>query len=298
MEKFIADLSSLNLNFTLNEPMSRHTTFGIGGNADIFINVKTPEELSGVISLARKCNIQTTVIGNGSNLLVSDDGVEGAVVRLEECEEISQNGEFITCFAGTKLATLCKFAEKNSLAGLEFAYGIPGTVGGALYMNAGAYGGEIKDVVVSAECIDREGNISVIKDTNMCLGYRTSIFKKKGYTILSVTFKLDEGIKSEISANMRDYMERRISKQPLDKKSAGSTFKRPEGAYAGALIEGCGLKGFAVGDAEVSQKHAGFVVNNGNAKCSDVLCLIDKVQQKVKEETGYDLEPEVIFIGR
>lgn len=298
LEQFICELSNQKIEYIENEAMCRHTTFGIGGTADVFATPKNPCELARVVSLAKKLDVPYLVVGNGSNLLVSDEGIEGAVIKVGDWNEISHDGEIVTCTAGVKLANLCKYCEEQGLSGLEFGYGIPGTVGGALYMNAGAYGGEIKDVVICSECINDDGEIIKVLADDMRLGYRTSVFKDNKNIITSVTFKLSKGERSEIRAKMDDFMGRRIAKQPLEAKSAGSTFKRPEGNFAGTLIEQCELKGFAIGGAEVSKKHAGFVINNGNATCSDVLNLISHIQQTVCLKTGYTLEPEVIFVGR
>lgn len=297
-EQFVCELSNEKIEYLENCPMCRHTTFGIGGAADVFVTPKDSCELARVISLAKKYNVPYLVIGNGSNLLVSDMGIEGAVIKVGDWKEISCDGQTVVCSAGVKLANLCKYCEECGLTGLEFGYGIPGTVGGALYMNAGAYGGEMKDVVASCECINEKGEIVTVLSEDMLLGYRTSIFKTNKKVITSVTFKLKKGDKAEIRAKMDDFMGRRIAKQPLEEKSAGSTFKRPVGNFAGTLIEQCGLKGFSIGGAEVSTKHAGFIINKGGATCSDVLRLISHVEQTVSLKTGYALEPEVIFVGR
>ena len=298
LENFVNELSKLKTEYLLNEPMCRHTTFGIGGAADVFVAPKNSEELKTVISLALQNGVAYTVVGNGSNLLVSDKGIEGAVVKVGDWNEITHTDKTVTCSAGVKLANLCKYCEQNGLSGLEFAYGIPGTVGGALYMNAGAYGGEMKDVVTSAEYIAKDLTLVSINAEDMKLGYRTSAFKNNGGIITSVTFSLNKDNSAEIRAKMDDFMARRILKQPLEAKSAGSTFKRPVGNFAGTLIEQCGLKGFSIGGAEVSVKHAGFVINKGNATCADVLRLISHIEQTVSIKTGYVLEPEVIFVGR
>lgn len=298
LEQFICELSELKTEYLLNEPMCRHTTFGIGGAADVFVMPKSAKELEKVLLAAKRSAVPYYVVGNGSNLLVSDKGVEGAVIRVGDWNDISACGETVICSAGVKLANLCKFCEQNGLSGLEFAYGIPGTVGGALYMNAGAYGGEIKEAVVSAEYISKDIELCSISCDDMRLGYRTSIFKNKGGIITSATFELKKADPKEIRAKMDDFMARRVAKQPLEAKSAGSTFKRPVGNFAGTLIEQCGLKGFSVGGAEVSTKHAGFVINKENATCSDVLRLISHIEQTVSLKTGYALEPEVIFVGR
>ena len=230
--------------------------------------------------------------------MVSDGGIEGAVISLSGINGISAEGEKITCGAGAMLSSVCLKALSLSLTGLEFAYGIPGTAGGALYMNAGAYGGQIADVIESAECLNAAGDIKTLKKEDMQLGYRSSIFKKGGLIIISLTLALKKGDKAEIKAEMDDLLNRRKQKQPLEYPSAGSTFKRPEGYFAGALIEKNGLKGSAVGGAQVSEKHAGFVINRGGATAADVKALIGKIQKKVFENDGVMLEPEVIFTGR
>ncbi len=291
-------LSELKIEYAKSEPMSRHTTFKIGGSADIFVKVKDEDELKLVLSLACEYNTPYFILGKGSNLLVSDQGIEGIVISLDGIDNIEIYDDTVVCGAGASLRSLCVAAQKASLSGLEFAYGIPGTVGGALYMNAGAYGGEMSQVVVSATAIDSKGNIIEFSLPDMKLGYRTSAFKNTDLIITSVTFKLKQGDSAEIKAAMDDFFARRRDKQPLEYPSAGSTFTRPEGYFAGALIEQNNLKGVSVGGAQVSKKHAGFVINTGNATCSDVLLLIEKIKDTVKSADGVDLEPEVIFVGR
>lgn len=291
-------LENENIEYRQNEPMRAHTTFKIGGEADIFIIPASPAAL---IYAVKKCNeleIPYFILGNGSNLLVSDGGIEGAVISLAGINGISSDGEKITCGAGAMLSSVCLKALSLSLTGLEFAYGIPGTAGGALYMNAGAYGGQTADVIESAECLTASGEIKTLKKEDMRLGYRSSVFKNGGLIIISLTFALKKGDKAEIKAEMDDLLNRRKQKQPLEYPSAGSTFKRPEGYFAGALIEKNGLKGLTVGGAQVSEKHAGFVINRGGATAADVKALIGKIQKKVFENDGVMLEPEVIFKGR
>lgn len=291
-------LESENIEYRQNEPMRAHTTFKIGGEADIFIIPASPAAL---IYAVKKCNeleIPYFILGNGSNLLVSDGGIEGAVISLSGINGISSDGEKITCGAGAMLSSVCLKALSLSLTGLEFAYGIPGTAGGALYMNAGAYGGQTADVIESAECLTATGEIKTLKKEDMRLGYRSSVFKNGGLIIISLTLALKKGDKTEIKAEMDELLNRRKQKQPLEYPSAGSTFKRPEGYFAGALIEKNGLKGSAVGGAQVSEKHAGFVINRGGATAADVKALIEKIQKKVFENDGVMLEPEVIFTGR
>ena len=291
-------LESENIEYRQNEPMRAHTTFKIGGEADIFIIPASPAAL---IYAVKKCNeleIPYFILGNGSNLLVSDGGIEGAVISLSGINSIISDGEKITCGAGAMLSSVCLKALSLSLTGLEFAYGIPGTAGGALYMNAGAYGGQMADVIESAECLTASGEIKTLKKEDMRLGYRSSVFKKGGLIIISLTLALKKGDKAEIKAEMDELLNRRKQKQPLEYPSAGSTFKRPEGYFAGALIEKNGLKGLTVGGAQVSEKHAGFVINRGGATAADVKALIGKIQKKVFENDGVMLEPEVIFTGR
>ena len=297
IEQFISAVAELGLKVRQNEPMSRHTSFNIGGLADVFVEISDVSKLSFVINLAKTLDIPFLVVGNGSNLLISDKGVEGAVLKL--CDDsIKIDGNKICCAAGVKLSKLALVAKENSLKGLEFAWGIPGTVGGAVYMNAGAYGGEICQVISNCTALDKDGNVKTYTLEEMQLGYRTSVFKTNDEIILSADFSLLEGEISQISAIMDDYIERRRTKQPLELPSAGSTFKRPEGYFAGALIEQSGLKGFRIGDAAVSEKHAGFVVNLGNATCDDVLKLIEHIKATVLKDSGVTLETEVIFKGR
>ncbi len=298
LDRLTAKLSNLNIEYTLNEPMSRHTTFKIGGAADVFIKIKTVDELKLVIGTAQDFNLPYFVIGKGSNLLVSDKGIEGVVISLEHLNNIKIDANTVTCGAGVGLMTLCSAAQKAGLSGLEFAFGIPGTVGGALYMNAGAYGGEMSQVVTSATALDSDGNIIKFNLEQMKLGYRTSAFKSTDLIILEVVFKLTAADTGEIKAKMDDFFARRRDKQPLEYPSAGSTFKRPEGYFAGALIEQNNLKGVSVGGAEVSTKHAGFIINKGGATANDVRALIKHVQNTVKTADGVELEPEVIFVGR
>lgn len=294
---FIQQLTNLNIEFKENVPMSEHTSFKIGGNADFFVTVKNATELKAVISLCKETETPYMLIGNGSNLLINDNGIRGIVIRLEgEFKEIKVKGDTIVAGAGASLTKLCLDAQKASLTGLEFGYGIPGSVGGAAYMNAGAYGGEMKDVIASCTHLDPDLNIGTFDISELELSYRHSAYMKDEYIILFVTFKLKEGDADAIKARMEELMQRRISKQPLDYPSAGSVFKRPEGAFAAALIEQCGLKGRAVGGAEVSEKHSGFIINKGGATCQDVLDLVKIIQTEVKEKTGFDLYREIIHI--
>lgn len=283
--------------FKKDEMMCNHTSFKIGGKADYFVECDSYDCLKTVLNGARDCGMPYFILGKGSNILVSDKGIRGVVISLAGLEKITVEGETVTADAGVTLARLCTQAFNNSLSGLEFAYGIPGSVGGALYMNAGAYGGEMSQVVISATVLDKNGGIKEIPLECMKLGYRTSVFKTDGDIILSVKFALKRGEKAEIKAKMDDFMFRRKDKQPLEYGSAGSTFKRPKGHFAGALIEKNGFKGVSVGGAMVSQKHAGFLINYNNATASDVKALMEKIKTAVLENDGILLEPEVIFVG-
>ena len=296
---FTDTLSNSNIAYTLNEPMSAHTTFKIGGAADIMITVQSIDELKTALSACKDSDVPFMILGNGSNLLVSDDGIEGAVILLDgDFKAITVDGETVTAGAGAKLSKLCTVALDEELSGLEFAYGIPGSVGGAMYMNAGAYGGEMKDVALSVTALTADGEVKEYSLEELNLGYRTSIFKTNGEIILFSKFQLHKGERSAIKSQMDDVMNRRKTKQPLEYPSAGSVFKRPEGAFAGTLIEQCGLKGRTVGGAQVSEKHAGFIINVGGATCDDVMNLVKLVQDVVKTETGYFLEREIIRTGR
>ena len=293
--KFDAALQSADVCYKTDEPMSAHTSFKIGGPADRFVEVKTVSELQAVLNAVSDGNVPYFILGNGSNLLVPDEGLRGAVLTLQgDFKKVQSlaNGH-VLCGAGASLATVCSFARGQGLTGLEFAWGIPGQLGGAVYMNAGAYGGEMKDVLVSVRYLTEEGETVEIPAEQLDLRYRHSIFEENGGCILSAKFHLARGNAADIRARMNDLMARRKDKQPLDKPSAGSTFKRPVGAFAAALIDQCGLRGYRHGGAAVSDKHCGFVVNLGGATCADVLALCDEVRAIVKEKTGYDLEKEI-----
>lgn len=298
-EKIISGLHKAGIEYRLDAPMSEYTSFKTGGPADILILPKNEPELRRVLSLCYDEEIRPFIFGNGSNLLVSDEGIRGVSVRLaSNFDDIRLlNDNMIFCTAGTKLAKLCNFALENSLTGLEFAYGIPGTAGGAAYMNAGAYGGEMKDVLVCCNHLDYSGNPGRLTGDMLGLSYRRSAYTDKYFVITGITVRLEKGDKEEISAKMKDILSRRVDKQPLDLPSAGSFFKRPEGYFAGALIEQCGLKGFSVGGAQVSEKHAGFVVNKGGATTAQIMELGRLVSEKVLNETGVQLEMEVKYIG-
>lgn len=282
-----------------HEELSKHTSFKIGGPAEIFAKPESTEQVSAIIEFCSENKIPLLPLGKGSNVLISDNGIPGVVMYFGSGfgKTILLDEETIYCEAGTSLGALCNFALENGLTGLEFAYGIPGSVGGAVFMNAGAYGGEIKDVIVYADHVDKEGKTGRFTGEELQMSYRHSAYSDKQYFITGAAFKLQKGDKTEIKAKMDDLLGRRFDKQPMDKPSAGSTFKRPEGAFASALIDQCGLKGYRVGGAEVSTKHAGFVVNIGGATCADVLQLIKDIQEKVKNETGFFIEPEVEILG-
>lgn len=284
---------------SLNEPMCKHTTFRIGGNADVVIEPSDIRQTEGVIKTLKQMNTPFIILGNGSNVLVGDKGIRGAVVKIgNKFSSHNTEGNRIYADAGIKLSRLASVALGNHLSGFEFAAGIPGTLGGAIYMNAGAYGGEIKQVVREVTYLNDKGECCKIPGFECEFGYRTSVFEKNpAYVILGCEIELQEGNPDEIRALMDDLAERRSSKQPLNLPSAGSTFKRPEGYFAGKLIQDTGLMGFSVGGAAVSEKHAGFVVNNNNATAADVRELIKQVQEKVYDKFNVELSPEVRFIG-
>lgn len=279
----------------LDEPMKLHTTFRIGGNADYFVKPESIEEIKALTECAKRHGIAYYVLGNGSNMLISDEGYRGMIIRLgEEFSDITmQDNDMISVQAGAKLSRIGNEAAAKGLTGFEFASGIPGTVGGAVVMNAGAYGGEIKDIIVSATVLTQEGNVVTLSNDELELGYRTSIIQKKGYIVLLAVFKLEKGDEAQIRSRMKELAEKRREKQPLEYPSAGSTFKRPEGFFAGKLIADAGLKGFKVGGAQVSEKHAGFVINTGSATARDVIELTDEVKRKIKQIYGVELELEV-----
>lgn len=280
------------------EPMKNHTTFRIGGPADALALPKTPEEVAEVMHFCHEHAQPYYVLGNGSNLLVSDEGYRGLVLQLyRNFNDIQVNGETITVQSGAMLAAVARTAYQTGLTGLEFASGIPGTIGGAVVMNAGAYGGEMKNVLKEVTVLTKEGEVLVIPAKALELGYRTSVIPKNGWIVLGAVLQLKKGDQEQILARMEELKEQRITKQPLDLPSAGSTFKRPEGYFAGKLIMDAGLRGFTVGGAQVSEKHCGFVVNRGNATAADVWELICEVKRRVKEMTGVELEPEVKLLG-
>lgn len=294
--KFCTCLGSDNVK--LQEPMSKHTTFRIGGPADFYLCPHSTKEVQQAVQICKEENLPYFILGNGSNLLVSDKGYRGVIIQLwKNFSDISVKGCCITAKAGALLSKVAAEALEAGLTGMEFASGIPGTIGGAVFMNAGAYGGEMKDIIKEVKVLDDRGEVRVLLNEEMKLGYRTSIVKEKGYTVLSAVLELKKGEPSVIRETMEDLKNRRTSKQPLDMPSAGSTFKRPEGYFAGKLIMDSGLRGFSVGGAQVSEKHCGFVVNKGGATAEDVTALIREVQRRVKEKFGVELETEVRFLG-
>ena len=282
-----------------DEPMSNHTTFRIGGTADYFVMPSSIAELQSIVDLLKKSDIEYYVIGNGSNLLVGDKGFRGVIIQLsDEFSEVSYIDDVtVKVMSGMKLSRLGNQLADRGLAGFEFATGIPGTIGGAVRMNAGAYGGEIKDIIVSADVLDADGNIITLDKAELELGYRTSCIMKRGYIVVSATFRLEKKDTDKIKEYIRELSVKRRTKQPLEYPSAGSTFKRPEGYYAAKLIEEAGLKGLSAGDAQVSEKHAGFVINKGNATAKDVCVLTDKIMEEVMKKDGVKLELEVIKLG-
>lgn len=281
----------------LDEPMSKHTTFRIGGNADMFVSPEV-KDVPQIIALAKEYQVPVTIIGNGSNLLVGDKGVRGLVLSFGKAAEyVKVEGNHITAGAGALLSKIAADALKNSLAGFEFAAGIPGTLGGALVMNAGAYGGEIKDVLVSAKVLTVDGEVVELSAEELELSYRHSCIPEKEYIVLEATIALQAGEEASIREMMADFRNRRVEKQPLEYPSAGSTFKRPEGYFAGKLIQDADLRGYTVGGAQVSEKHCGFVVNKGGATAADVCKLIEDVKEKVYEQFQVEMEPEVKMIG-
>ena len=304
---FIDKINTITDNVLLNVPMSRHTTFRIGGSADMLIDVAA-DELAGIISACDENDVPYTIFGNGSNVLVGDKGIRGVTIiigkRMSEINvddrtapDDSTDSRIITAEAGALLSRVANLALQNNLSGMEFAAGIPGSVGGAVLMNAGAYGGEIKDILIDAQVYTPKGVIEVYKTEDLQLSYRHSRIMEEGGIILSARFRLMRGNYDDIKAVMTDLNNKRADKQPLNYPSAGSTFKRPEGYFAGKLIQDAGLMGYRVGGAEVSTKHAGFVINVDNATASDVRQLMQEVQARVYERDGVRLEPEVRFVG-
>ena len=294
MERFKQKLQQAGIPFRENEPLAAHCTFKIGGPAQLFVQPQTEQQLCSVAALCKEQAVRYYLLGNGSNILFAAEGFAGVVIDISALgSDIAVEGNMLTAGAGVRLTALCRAALEHGLSGLEFAYGIPGTVGGAVYMNAGAYGGEMKDVLTVVRYLTAEGEVVQASAAELDLSYRHSIFEENGGCILSAQFALQPGNAADIRAKMDELMAKRVDKQPLDKPSAGSTFKRPAGAFAAALIDQCGLRGFRHGGAAVSDKHCGFVVNLGGATCADVLALCDEVRAIVKEKTGYELEKEI-----
>ncbi|MEI3381092.1 MAG: UDP-N-acetylmuramate dehydrogenase [Dorea sp.] len=282
----------------IEEPMKNHTTFRVGEPAAYFVMPRTAEEVAKVTELCAQENVPYYIVGNGSNLLVSDKGYDGVIIQIyKQMSQVEVKGREIYAQAGALLSMVAKRALDTELAGFEFAAGIPGTLGGACVMNAGAYGGEMKDVLKSVTVLDKDGNVKKLAKDELELGYRTSVIAKKGYIVLDAVIELKEGKAEEIKALMDDLKERRITKQPLEYPSAGSTFKRPEGDFAGKLIQDADLRGFQVGGAQVSEKHCGFVINKDGATASDVIELMRQVSDKVYDKFGVRLEPEVKRLG-
>ena len=282
----------------LEEPMAKHTSFRIGGPADVLAQPGNEAELAALLKRAADHAVPVTLVGNGSNLLVRDKGIRGLVIKLSNLfSSITVEGNVLTFGSGISLAMASKKAASLSLSGLEFAVGIPGTIGGAVYMNAGAYDGEMAKVVTSVQVMDRQGQSSQLKADELDFSYRHTALQNSGLIVTSVTVSLQPGEAESIKAKMDDFSQRRIAKQPLELPSAGSMFKRPVGYFAGTLIEQTGLKGYTVGGAQVSTKHAGFVVNVGGATAKDVLQLISDVQDRVLAAQGVQLEPEVLVLG-
>ncbi len=282
----------------ISEPMSRHTTFRCGGPAALFLQPFDREQLVKLVMLLKSCGEPFFVLGNGSNLLVSDKGYDGCIISIAHLDDITlEHDTQIRAECGALNSAVASFAKDHSLTGFEFAAGIPGTIGGAMIMNAGAYGGEMKDIVISVTAIAPSGEEVTISGSDCDFAYRTSRLKREGFIVTGALLELTKGNPEDILARMTELALKRKEKQPLEYPSAGSTFKRPEGYFAGKLIEDAGLRGFTVGGAQVSEKHCGFVVNKGNATATDVFNLICEVKKRVLEDSGVELEPEVIMLG-
>jgi UDP-N-acetylmuramate dehydrogenase len=284
-------------NIIIDAEMKNYVHFRVGGPADILLIPESKEQVIKTIKICREKNIPFYVIGNGSNLLVKDGGIKGVVIKLKELKNIKVENNIIEAECGAMLKDVSNEALKNSLTGLEFACGIPGTIGGAVFMNAGAYNGEVSNVIESAEIINNDNEVVTLSKEELDLGYRSSIIMKNNYIVLSARFKLEEGDKKDIEEIVDDLTNKRESKQPLEYPSAGSTFKRPEGYFAGKLIQDAGLKGYTIGGAAVSEKHSGFVINKNGATATDILNLIHHIQEEVKKQFNVDLHPEVRIIG-
>ena len=299
LEKQLQEIVSKN-NILKNEPMSKHTSLKIGGVADCFIKVKSIDELKRLLEFTNQNKIKTTIIGNGTNLLVRDGGIRGIVIKLELNDfkiRKAANDVFITVESGMTLAALATIALKEEITGLEFLSGIPGTIGGAIRMNAGAYGSEMKDIVVKTRYMTYDGKIKTLELEKHNFEYRNSVFSKMDVIIIDTTIKTQKGTKEEIEGKMSEYSASRKASQPLEYPNAGSTFKRKEGIITAKLIDECGLKGFSIGDAEVSTKHAGFIVNKGKATAKDFLDLVEYVKKEIKNKFEIDVELEILVIG-
>lgn len=282
----------------VDEPMKQHTTFRVGGNADYFVMPQNAEEVKNIVALCKEADMPYYILGNGSNLLVGDKGYRGVIIQIyKEMNHIRIDGDKVIAQAGALLSRVGTATLEAELTGFEFAAGIPGTVGGAVFMNAGAYGGEMKDIIANATVLTQDGDIVTINKEDLELGYRTSVIAKKGYVVLEAEYQLQKGDKEAIRARMDELKVQRVTKQPLEYPSAGSTFKRPEGYFAGKLIQDAGLRGFQVGGAEVSEKHCGFVINKDQATAADIQELMRQVSDKVMQEFGVKLEPEVKTLG-
>jgi len=285
-------------NIKIDQPMALHTSFKVGGPADIFIETDNVQELMNVLKKIKEAGISLFVLGKGTNLLVSDKGIRGAVIKIgEKMSSIEIDGDSVIAEAGCSLSVLGRTAARSSLTGIEFACGIPGTLGGGLAMNAGAYNGELKDFVEWVEVLNENLEIQRLTKNEMDFGYRHSCLEEKGFIAIRAKLKLSIGKQDEIDFNMKDFAERRRTKQPLDMPSAGSTFRRPEGNYAGKLVEEAGLRGFRIGGASVSELHAGFVVTNGDSNASEIYELIRYIQKTVLDNSGILLKPEVKLVG-
>lgn len=299
LQKWANDLAQIvnPNNIKLNESLKKYTMTKLGGHADVFVMPDTEEEATNILKYANDNDVPLLMLGNGSNMVVRDGGVRGIVVSFLKLNEIRVDGNYIYAQSGALIKDVSKAAASNCLTGFEFACGIPGSVGGAMAMNAGAYGGEIKDIIMTCTVLTKEGERIVLSKDELELGYRKSIIAKKGYFVLSSKFQLEKGNQQEIDAKIADLTHQRESKQPLEYPSAGSVFKRPPGYFAGKLIQDSGLQGKGVGGAEVSTKHAGFIINKGNATATDYIETIEMVQRVVKEKFDVDLELEVKIVG-
>ena len=297
MKKLEDILESNNIKY--NESMKKHTTMKVGGEAKVLVEPTTIEEIKEIIDFAKENNMKYYIIGNGSNLVVADEGIDGIVIKLAtKFADIKVEGEEIYVTSGVSMPYTAIVAKNNSLSGFEFAAGIPGTIGGGIKMNAGAYGGELSDIVKSITYLDEDGEIKTISNSDAKFGYRDSIFKRNSnLVVLSAVFKLKKGDKAEIEKIMKENNESRRNKQPIEMPNAGSVFKRPVGHYVGPMIIECGMQGYSIGGAEVSKKHAGFIVNTGNATCKDIIMLIEEIKKKVYDKFQVDLEVEIQFIG-